>query len=214
MKIVVGMATFKGREEVIKRTIDSLLPQVDDIHIYNNELEPIDLTDNGKFRALQLYSKPIYFLSCDDDLIYPRDYVQRAIESVEKHECIISFHGRKLLGLDRSYYRAHKAYACLHSFHQTCEIDVPGTGVTCFSTSYFNPIELYKSEDKRMSDLVFGLEAAKQGKKIMHIGHEGKWIRQQDIPIEQTIYGMENKKAHRQMEIANEIYRMKYGGSI
>jgi hypothetical protein len=209
MKIIAGLATFKGREEVIKRTIDSLLPQVDDIHIYNNELEPIDLTDNGKFHALQLYSKPIYYLSCDDDLIYPRDYVSRAIESVEKHECIISFHGRKLLGLDRSYYRGHKAYACLHSFPQTCEIDVPGTGVTCFSTLYFNPTELYKSEDKRMSDLVFGLEAAKQGKKIMHIGHEGKWIRQQDLPIEQTIYGMENKKAHRQMEIANEIWLIK-----
>ena len=86
---------------------------------------------------------------------------------------------------------------------------MPGTGVTCFSTSYFNPTELYKAEDKRMSDLVFGLEAAKQGKKIMHIGHEGKWIRQQDLPIEQTIYGMENKKEARQKEIANQIWLTK-----
>lgn len=209
MKIIIGIATFKGREQVLERTVKSLLPYVDDIHIYDNEKEPNDLTDNGKFHALQFYSKPIYYFSCDDDLIYPRDYIPRTIEAIEHHNTIVTYHGRKLLGTNRDYYRGHKSYACLHNFPQTAIIDVPGTGVTAFRTDYFNPVGIHSATDKRMSDLVFALEAAKQGKTITHIGHEGKWIRQQELPIEQTIYGMENKKAFRQQEIANEIWYIK-----
>jgi len=209
MKIVVGIATMKGRELTLKRTIESLINQVDDIHVYNNEIEPINLTDNGKFHALQLYSKPIYYFSCDDDLIYPSDYVSKTIESIEKHECIVSYHGRKLLGLNRNYYKGHKAFACLGHFPQTCEIDVPGTGVTAFRTDYFNPTEIYNSEYKKMSDLVFAHEAAIQDKKIMHLGHQGDWIKYQPIPIEQTIYGQEHKNCEVQNKIADKIYLIK-----
>lgn len=206
MKIVAGIATMKGRELTLKRTIESLYKQVDNIHVYNNEIEPINLTDNGKFHALQLYNEPIYFFSCDDDLIYPHDYVSKTIEAIEKHECIVSYHGRKLIGLNRNYYKGHKSFACLGNFPQTVEIDVPGTGVTAFRTDYFNPTELYKSEFKKMSDLVFAHEAAVQDKKIMHIGHKGGWIVNQPIPIEQTIYGMEHKNCEVQNKIADKIF--------
>jgi hypothetical protein len=60
-----------------------------------------------------------------------------------------------------------------------------------------------------MSDLVFGLEAAKFGKKIMHIGHSGNWIVQQPIEREKTIFGMESDNCTRQNEIADEIYLIK-----
>lgn len=206
MQVIVGIATMKGRELTLKRTIESLKGQVDNIHVYNNAIEPINLTDNGKFHALQLYSKPIYFFSCDDDLIYPPDYVSNTIAAISEHECIVSYHGRKLLGLNRNYYKGHKSFACLGHFPQTVSIDVPGTGVTAFRTDYFNPTELYKSEFKKMSDLVFAHEAAIQDKKIMHIGHKGEWIKYQPIPIEQTIYGMEHKNCEVQNKIADKIF--------
>jgi hypothetical protein len=210
MKIIVGIATHKGREETLKRTIDSLLPYVDDIHVYDNEKNEYNATDNGKFHFLHLYNKPIYAVTADDDLIYPPDYIDTLLNGVEKHGTICTFHGRKLQGLNRSYYKGHKAYACLKNYPQTTEIDVAGTGVSGWRTDLFNPVDLWKHEDKLMSDIIFSLEAAKQGVGITHLGHKGDWIIQQPIPIEKTIYGRQVKKEHRQIELANEIYRIKY----
>jgi len=114
-----------------------------------------------------------------------------------------------LRGLNRSYYRGHTALRCLDTQPQDMELDVCGTGVTAFRTDYFNPRTLWASEDKRMSDLVFSLEAAKQGKKIMHIGHQAKWIRYVEQPKGTTIYELENKNEGRQIEIANEIFLLR-----
>jgi hypothetical protein len=212
MRIVVGMATMKGREREVQKAIASLANNtipLDDIVLWDNA-KNIDLTDNGKFYVIEKYKNtPCTILLCDDDLIYPYNYIEKCIKEIERHKCIISFHGRKLLGMGRNYYRQHKSFACLNNYPQTCEIDVSGTGCTAFKNSYFNPHQLHEATDKRMSDLVFGLEAAKFGKKIMHIGHNGNWIQQQPIEREKTIYGMESKNCTRQNEIADEIYLIK-----
>jgi hypothetical protein len=208
MRVVVGIATFNKRN--LDRTIESLSTQAHDIRIYNNETRDLNLTDNGKFYFLSDYKEPVYYFTCDDDLIYPPDYVSKTIQAIEKHKCIVSYHGRILRGLNRSYYREHTALQCTHGFMQTLELDVCGTGVTAFRTDYFNPTTLWASPDKRMSDLVFSLEAAKQDKKIMHIGHQSKWIRYIDQPKGTTIYEMESKNESRQIEIANEIWLLKH----
>jgi glycosyltransferase involved in cell wall biosynthesis len=209
MRVIIGMATFNGRD--ISNTVESLENQTvkNEIWIYDNVKNKVDLTDNGKFYALTLIDEPCYYFTCDDDLIYPPDYIERTIEAIENHKCIVSYHGRILRGLNRSYYRGHTALRCLDTFPQDIEIDVCGTGVTAFRTDYFNPIGLHNSEDKRMSDLVFSLEAAKKGKKIMHIGHQAKWIQYVPQPKGTTIYEMENKNESRQIEIANAIWNIK-----
>jgi len=207
MRVIVAIATFNNRN--LDRTLDSLENQAHEIRIYNNETRDINLTDNGKFYFLDEYKEPVYYFTCDDDLIYPPDYVHRTILAIEKYKCIVTYHGRKLRGLNRSYYRGHTALRCLDTQPQDMELDVCGTGVTAFRTDYFNPKTLWASEDKRMSDLVFSLEAAKQGKKIMHIGHQAKWIRYVEQPKGTTIYELENKNEGRQIEIANEIFLLR-----
>ena len=209
MKVVVGIATTGTRDESLAKTIDSLKGQVDEIRIYDNSKERIDLTDNGKFYFLAYYKDPVYYFSCDDDIIYPPDYVYKTIEAIEKHKCIVTYHGRILRGLNRNYYRGHSSFACLHNYPQTMELDVAGTGVTAFRTDYFNPTEIYKADEKRMSDLVFSLEAAKQGKKIIHIGHEAKWIRYIEQPKGTTIYEQEVNSQTKQIELANKIWLIK-----
>jgi hypothetical protein len=210
--IVIGIATMKGREKEVQKAIASLANNTippDDIVLWDNSKNR-DLTDNGKFYVIEKYKNvPCTILLCDDDLIYPKDYIAKCIKELDRHQCLISFHGRKLLGTGRNYYRQHKAFACLNNYPQTIEIDVPGTGVTAFNNSYFNPHQLHEATDKRMSDLVFALEAAKFGKKIMHIGHTGNWIQQQPIERDKTIFGMESDNCTRQNEIADEIYLIK-----
>ncbi len=214
MRVIVGMATMPARENNVNAALESLRNQVDEIRLYDNGKESIDLTDNGKFRFLSDYDEPVYYFSCDDDLVYPRDYVAKSIVAIEKYNCIITYHGRYLLGKNRNYYRGHRVYRCLGSVKEDYEIDVAGTGVTAFRTDYFNPVELYKSEYKKMSDVVFSLEAAKHGKKIMLINHSVNWILQQKYMNNSTsIHTTESHNCAVQGLLCNEIIDLKGRGS-
>lgn len=210
MRIVVGIATTGDRPKELKHTLESLNEQTvkaDLIHVHDNSKE-IDYTDNAKFIILNHLPDEVYFFSCDDDILYPEDYIEKTIEAIDKHKTIVTYHGRNLRGKGLNYYHDHSAFRCDQSFIETKKIDVCGTGVTAFRTDYFNPKDIYKAEDKCMSDLVFSLEAIKQGKEITHVGHYGNWIIPQ-INSGSTIYDRFNKDCSRQNEIADEIITLK-----
>jgi hypothetical protein len=209
MKVVIGIATFKGRESYLQKTLESLQGQCDEIVVYDNEVNP-DLADNGKFWQLQNLKANTYFLSCDDDIIYPPTYVQDMVEAINKHNCIITHHGRVLKGLDRSYYKGHESFACKQMNPTIRTIDVAGTGVTGFNTNYFHPKQLHKAKDLKMSDIIFSLEVAKQGKKIIMPQRPNNYFIIQDVPVHETIYGMHVNKETRQIELSNEIWKLKY----
>jgi len=210
MRIIIGIATIKGREEQLQKAYDSLEGQYDYLHIYNNDIENVDYSDLAKFKPLEDYNEPIYFFSCDDDISYSKTYIKDTIEAIEKYNCIVTYHGRNLRGLDRDYYRGHIGYRCLGFHPHDIKVDVAGTGVTAFKTSIFNPTKLYKEPFKRMADLVFSLEAAKQGVDIMILKHEkGDFIDLQ-APEETTCYFREKDDQSKQIAMANEIYKLKH----
>ena len=208
LKFVVGVATFKGREEMLKRMIESIQHQVDVIYIYDNEKNH-DIADNGKFYGLTKEKEPCYYFTCDDDFIYPENYFVRMATAIERTNSIVTHHGRILGKKDVSYYSGHTAFRCLGNIIKEQKIDVCGTGVTGFRTDYFNPKHLIDSKDLRMSDLIFSLEAKKQGKDITVLQHYEGYIKQQDLKGGYSIYDDQSKKEQRQIEIANEIIDLK-----
>ena len=201
------MATTNERRSYAIQAMNSLAPQVDEIRLYDNSAERHDYTDNAKFYYLSHYREPIYYFSCDDDIIYPADYVSKTIEAIEKHKTIVTYHGRRLTGLDRSYYRGHLPYALNNLIPRDVKIDIAGTGCSAFRTDYFNPVELYRSNDKKMCDLVFSLEAAKQEKEITIINHKADDFKILDIPKELTIFEEMKDNQKRLIELANEIWK-------
>jgi hypothetical protein len=205
MKIVIGMATFGGREEVREKAIESLKGQGAEIRVYDNSKEKINLTDNGKFFFLKDYSEPIIYLSCDDDILYPPTYVKDMVQAIKTHKTIVTHHGRILLGLDRNYYLGHLGFRCLGDVQCDKFIHVAGTGVTGFDTSYFNPIDIYKSNDKKMMDLVFSLEAMKEQKKITILAHNRGYLKDLRATKSTSIYYTEQNN-NRQQQLANEIF--------
>jgi len=210
MKVIIGIATMPGREVFLPDAVNSLKEQCDHVHVYDNGKEEVDLTDNGKFSFLKEYKEPIYYFSCDDDLIYPSDYVSRSIKAIERTGCIITYHGRKLLGKNRNYYTGHKPYRWNQDIGYDVEIDVAGTGVTAFRTDYFNPVDIHLSQYKKMSDVVFSLEAARQKKRIMIASHKRTWIRYQEtLDPKKTIHGTESKNCSVQGELCNMILDLK-----
>ena len=116
--ITANLATIKSRSKTLQKVVDTIKDQVTTVRIYANDYTPEvkgdnvevytgkDYTDNSKFFWLP-ESEGVY-LSCDDDLLYPADYVEKIIEGLKKYPgCWLTFHGRKMLGLGLDYYRGH-----------------------------------------------------------------------------------------------------------
>ena len=213
--ITANLATIKSRRYTLKGVIDSLKNQVDTVRVYANDYVPEvkdaevytgeDYTDNSKFYWLP-ESEGIY-LSCDDDLIYPPDYVETILEGMKKYTgCWITFHGRKLLGYGLDYYRGHLVYRCLGDVAGDYELDVPGTGVSAFNTKDFK-FDMREWEYKRMSDIMAGQEIAKRKKKIICLSHKAGWIKH--LENKSTIYHEEIGKLDQNQQ-ADLIYEMRY----
>ena len=208
--ISANLATFKARKDTLHQTVDSLRDQVDVIRIYANDYLPNikgveivtgeDLTDRGKFYFVG--EDEIYF-SCDDDIIYPENYVSSTLEKLKQYpNAILTYHGRKLLGEGRNYYHGHQVYHCLRTVPHDVFIDVAGTGVSCFDASKWKP-DILKYPDQKMSDLLFSLEAKKAGKKIICLAHSQWWLT--ISTNEGAIYDSEHKRCDRQNEYADLI---------
>ncbi len=207
--VFIGMSTFNGRT-CLDKAIASLRNQCEGFVLYDNSKEPVDKADNGKFYGLTKLYTPCYYLTCDDDLLYPPTYVEDMVKAIQRHNCIVTHHGRQLQGQYRSYYYGHKAYRCLNEVAEEQVLDVPGTGVTGFDTTYFNPLDLHSSPDLRMSDLVFALEAAKQDKRIMLLTHPRGYIQQLEIDVKTSICATQCRNDKRQSQIADDIWKLKH----
>ena len=234
-----NIATYPPRMHSLKQTVASIYDQVDVIRICFNGMGfedvpdyfwdlsidqdkegnpkgkihfywPEDnLTDNGKFCGLSEDYDNEYYFTMDDDIVYPADYVSKTIEAIKTYGTIITYHGRILLGTHRDYYRGHKSFHCLGDQKGNHRIDVCGTGVTAFDTRYFHPKGLASSPNQKMSDIIFSLEASKQGKQIGCIAHKQGWIT--DIKHEETIHQTESRNCGVQNQLADEIYNLNYG---
>lgn len=154
--VVCGMASIPSRVDVLRITVDSILPQVDHLFVYLNGFDWVpeflasekitvfrsseygDYRDNSKYFGLRCLEEEGYFFSIDDDIEYPSDYVSEMVAAIERYDrsAIVGVHGviygaGSRLFLDR---------AVLH-FRNPLEADVPvsalGTGTTAFHTSTF-----------------------------------------------------------------------------
>lgn len=109
-QITIGLASVPSRMRGMQRTVESLLPACDNFDIYLNGYPtgfhlPIfddqrvtvytgeDLGARGKL--YMAHRTPGYFLTVDDDLIYPADYVQQTIAGIEKYQrqAAVGYHG-------------------------------------------------------------------------------------------------------------------------
>jgi len=220
--ITANLATIESRKHTLQDVIDSLKHQVDLIRIYANDYVPEvegaevytgkDYTDNGKFFWLP-ESTGIY-LSCDDDIIYPPDYVDTIKKYMKKYpKTWITFHGRRLKGLNLSYYTDHESYQCMRTVKGDWDIDVCGTGVSAFHTDTIK-FDMKEWEHFRMSDLMCSLELAKKGVRIICAEHKIFWLNHTETHKNLAIHERESKNSVNQDHVANQIYDLKYGRTL
>ena len=204
--VTIGIATYPPRLAALLETLASLEGQADVVHVCLNEYNTIpfelarmknvvctipekNLNDIGKF--LQLPSVDGYFLSCDDDLIYPPEYVESMITAARRHGGAVSHLGR-VFPVDRpcnSYYRDVVIYRhCLRAAGADQRVHVGGTGVMCFHTRDVK-FRIDDRDPPGMADIHFGVYAARHGVPITALQHAENWIRHTDkIDVKETLW--------------------------
>lgn len=229
MKTIAIIATHPEREEVLGKTLRTMLKQFDSVYVYLNKYKRVppcllgpsrshvtcvmgsDIADNGKFYFFK-YAKPgDVIFTLDDDISYPPDYVANTLAQLQIYpDHIITYHGRKLEGLGKDYYKDHKSFLYSGAVHVPEVIDVPGTACTAFKvTETFPDVKLYRTQHRKMSDLVFALSAAQHGKKIIVCPHDYGWLR--SMKAEGGIHAeFHGKPTPTQDALADSIYMLNH----
>lgn len=203
MKIYAGMATFGKRAEAAKDAIRSFLISAKmagievEYQIYNNDHQAVDLGDGGKFEHLKKIPKGSVYFTLDDDIIYPKDYVQKTLDALNVYKgMIVTYHGRTLSEkLAKTYYNDPRTVRvhCLHDQPKDTHVEVPGTCVTAFVKGDW--CEGLKTELKNAGDIALAAHAKRAGVKIMALAHEGGWIKLNfKVKLKETIFATANRK--------------------
>ena len=225
-KITATMATFPGREASLEETIASIIHQVDELHIYMNDIDTFplfsgnakikiyfsknhmgDLGDAGKF--YNCHEIKGYHFTIDDDIIYPPNYVSTMIAAIEKHQrkAIISCHGRLFEKLPvHSYYKGHSmAYSCLRAVPSDVFGHVIGTGVLAYHTDTIQ-LSLEVFEYTNMADIWFSKYCNEHQVPRLILAHQAKWIVTSDKYDEDgSIYRHQSINDEIQTEVTNSV---------
>lgn len=222
-KIIVNVASYKRTESLIE-SLKSIIDQCDEINValndhYTQEIPDflyhkkinLFLTDNSigdAFKFLNLNKSDGYYLSIDDDLIYPSTYVFDTIEKCKefKNKKVVTYHGRNFSSFPiSSYYRsATERYACLNKVKNDVKVQFGGTGVMCFHTSLLKiPLDYF--ELPNMADIWIGKYCLENNIEIICLKHDEGYIKY--IPQKNTIYDIESKSDKLQTDVVNKIFQ-------
>ena len=152
---ILNVASHNRIESLVK-SLESIIDQCDVINVtlnshdgdipeilYHDKINLI-LSDNSLGDAMKFYmldKSDGYFLTIDDDLIYPPNYVEYMITKCKEYgnTRVMTLHGRNFSSFPiTSYYRsATERYACLNTVNKNVLVQFGGTGVMCFHTELF-----------------------------------------------------------------------------
>jgi len=220
-KRIVSVASYKRIDSLVK-TIESIYDQCDEVNIFLNDHEggippqflgeKINLyfSDNRYGDALKfakLIDSDGYYLTIDDDLIYPPNYVDHMITRCNEfsNKRVITLHGRKFSKEPiKSFYSSHvEFYHCLRYQKRDAFIHFGGTGVMCFHTSLMKiPITYF--EHPNMADVWVGKYCFENNIEVLSIAHNKDFLIYQ--PQKTTIFDSESNSDKIQTKIVNDLF--------
>lgn len=179
--------TMPSRMDIISKTAPSIAKQVDKLFIYcNNDAQlpqelinidniiPIHNEDRGSAARFYICNMNGYLFFCDDDLIYPDNYVEYLIEKIEDHgrKAVVGFHGKiikyPMKDIRRDY---EKVYRCRESLKTDEHINYIGTGAMAYHSSTLR-LSLENFKYNNLDDAEFSIHCHKQNVNMIVAAHE------------------------------------------
>jgi len=191
---IAGMATMPSRVDSLEFSINSILPQVDQLFLFLDRFDTPyisgdprvtilrseifgDLRANGKLMGLNMAGPDAYYFCVDDDIIYPPDYVSRMTQFLisNDNKLVAGVHGSTLKPEFKNYLTDRHLFHRAHAVDQATRVHIAGTCTTAFHTSALL-FDVRQWETTNMVDLNFALECKKRKLPIVSIPREEGWI--------------------------------------
>lgn len=220
-KKIVSVASY-GRLESLIKTLESIIDQCDVLNVVlNSEINEIPeillnskinlvFSDNSYGDAMKflfLEESDGYYLTIDDDIIYPPNYVDFMISRCKDYNNsrVITLHGRSFAKFPiLSYYKsASERYSCFQDLKKNVIVQFGGTGVMCFHTSLFRiPLKYFLFPN--MADVWIGKYCLENKIEIYCVRHESGYVKY--IDQKTTIHGNYNSNDGLQTRVVNSIF--------
>ena len=194
--IHVCISSVQRRKAGLKRAVFNLLPQCDRLHVFLADYKAVpnflrgsdkihavlnsgeDRGSIEKFRWHNIVRG--YYITCDDDVLYPKDYTARLVVAIEKYkrQAVVGFHGAVISKFPVENY--YKNRVNLH-FGQRLAEDTPVhvVGNVCggHHTSTL-PFGLSKQKPSHTQDDIWlAIAAQKMKVPMVCLKREQDWIR-------------------------------------
>lgn len=214
-KIVVGIATCERRKESLPIALSSIkeslkLTGLDYyVFVYDNAKER-DEGAKGKFYQ-QPFHKGAYFFSCDDDLIYHKDYFSYLIKKINerKGKAVVGIHGTTYKFYPvKNYYWDGIQYHFEAKMTNDKFVTMLGTGTLGFDTKLFENFNIFTHlKYKNMVDPQFAIICKNRNIPQLCIRRPRGFIK--EIPGSQndTIWQKAASNCKKQTEMLNSIGR-------
>ncbi len=221
-RISINVSSY-GRIDSLEKTIKSIYNQCDVINVALNDNHDniplflydtkinLFLTDNSlgdAFKFIDLMNtNEGYFLSIDDDLIYPPNYVEYMVGKSKEYgdRKVITLHGRNFSKFPvGGYYRsATERYNCLGKVKNDVKVQFGGTGVMCFHSSLLKiPLSYFRAAN--MADVWVGKHCIENNIEIICAKHDEGYIGY--TRPTSTIYDEHSRNDRIQTLVTNSIY--------
>lgn len=225
-KVTFNMATMPGRIVALHDTVQTILPQCDRLNIYLNNFSQVpdfldhekirlyrsqdewgDIGDVGKFYKVHLQDG--YIFTVDDKIIYPADYAQQMVNTIERahRKAVVSNHGR-LFHHDKPsksyYFDTAQNFMYSLSYPLTFVHEI-GTGVLAWHSDTCRP-DLSWFPHTNMTDIYFSIEVQKRKIPIIIHPHEKGWLKLGTKHDENhSIHASCNRRDQFQTKVVNEF---------
>ncbi|MBM3487540.1 MAG: glycosyltransferase [Alphaproteobacteria bacterium] len=200
-KIVATMASVPGRDPMLVDAVLSLYPFVDRVRVYLNGHERVpaglalprveivhsathgDDGDAGKFHWCEDTEHPLK-LVCDDDLLYPADYVPRMVEALRRYDnkVIVGLHGILLKQPIPGYYNEQYRHVrrFLHANSVDYQVHVLGTGAVLYDARTLT-LRKRDFQCRNMADIWLMEQAQTQHMPMICIARPRNWVVQNTV---------------------------------
>lgn len=197
------MATFPKRVNNLERVILSIAGQVDEIHICLNEFEAVpdflvdvpnafphipelDYKDVGKF--IFEFSKDDIIFTVDDDIIYPRNYVEFLSDKLNEYrdiKAIVGVHGVTYSDVFDGAASSRSVQTFNLKCHHDFFVNQLGTGTTCFR-GVQAPTKQFMIGSQGFVDVRFARHAYENEFPMIVLERETNWM--EEIAYEGSLF--------------------------
>ncbi len=201
-KVVACLCSIPERTDSLQKTMQSLDNQVDKFHLYLDRYDGIPdfvysfcskvevvlskdkpgLRDNGKFYPFTSITYPCYYLTVDDDIIYPPDYAITLINKIERYhrQAVIGVHGILLPEKAEQYFGGYrKVLFFSKELRHDQLVNAIGTGAAAFHSDLLKGMDLRHFPTPGMADLHLAAFCKKRGIPMVAIARPDAWIQEQ-----------------------------------